>query len=97
MKPRMTPNPAPVASAAPQAIASCVAPGARWRVSPLVLAGLLLMALGGAGDVAHHALPPGLSATVDPLVGMDGHRAHFAAFLGMLAILARVLSRAFRP
>jgi hypothetical protein len=64
--------------------------------SPLVVAGVVLMALGGAGDVAHHALPHALSVSIDPLVGSDGHRAHLAAFLGMLAILARVLGRGVR-
>ncbi len=89
-------NPAPIPSATPMPTGSYVPTAWRWRVSPLILAGLMLVAVGGAGDVAHHGLPRELSVTIDPLVGGDGHRAHFALFLGMLAILARVLGRAFR-
>jgi hypothetical protein len=56
-------------------------------LSPLVQAGLLVLFLGAAGDLAYHALP----ATFEPLLGLEGYRAHLITFVGMLVMLVGVI------
>ncbi|HMM42984.1 MAG TPA: hypothetical protein PKA95_13875 [Thermomicrobiales bacterium] len=48
--------------------------------------GLLVVALGAAGDVIHHALPP-IAAPMALLLGHEGERAHLVTLVGMVLIV----------
>ena len=88
---------AAVASAAPAALAASVATVAdRLLLSPLVAAGLVVLLVGGLGDVIFHAAPPVLSAVLAPLVGPAGERAHLLTFGGMLVASVGLISRGLR-
>jgi hypothetical protein len=50
--------------------------------------GLLVLLLGAAGDLTFHALPD--TGALQPLLGVDGYRAHLVTFVGMLVMLVGV-------
>ncbi len=67
---------------------------ARWPAW-LFRTGLLVVALGAAGDVLHHALPT-LAGPLAPLLGAEAERAHLVTLVGMVltvVALAGVESR----
>jgi hypothetical protein len=68
----------------------------RSNASRLLVAGAILVCLGGLGDVAYHALPMGLATSLEPVVGAEGIRAHLVTLAGMLVALAAVIWRGLR-
>lgn len=58
---------------------------ARWAAW-LFRTGLLVVALGAAGDVLHHALPA-LAEPFISLIGVEGERAHLVTLVGMVLIV----------
>jgi hypothetical protein len=73
-----------------------VALSLRSNASRLLVAGAILVCLGGLGDVAYHALPMALATSLEPLVGAQGIRAHLVTLAGMLVALAAVIWRGLR-
>ena len=61
----------------------------------LMLAGLLVVAVGGGADVLHHALLVAAAADLDPYLGHDGGTAHAVTFVGMVVTMAGLFSRRF--
>ena len=55
----------------------------RWPAR-LFWIGLLIVAVGAAGDVLHHTLPAGLGDNLDLLLSADGGHAHLVTLAGML-------------
>ena len=55
----------------------------RWPAR-LFWIGLLIVAVGAAGDVLHHTLSANLSGDLNLLLGADGGRAHLVTLVGML-------------
>jgi hypothetical protein len=68
----------------------------RSNASRLLVAGAILVCLGGLGDVAYHALPVALATSLEPVVGAQGIRAHLVTLAGMLVALAAVIWRGLR-
>jgi hypothetical protein len=66
------------------------------NASRLLVAGAILVCLGGLGDVAYHALPVALATSLEPVVGAQGIRAHLVTLAGMLVALAAVIWRGLR-
>jgi hypothetical protein len=77
----------------------------RFRLSPLFLAGLVVLGLGAAGDLTYHSLVQGsamfhslsqLAAErqLDPILGHQAYRAHVVTLGGMVLTLVGVLQRA---
>jgi hypothetical protein len=65
------------------------------RMPRLMQAGLVVVALGGAADVAHHALPAALDLA--PYLGHEGGVAHAVTFAGMVVTMLGLFSRRFAP
>ncbi|GEM_PF-6743660 len=59
----------------------------------LCVAGLLAVALGGAGDLAYHLLPGPAAAALEPLLGPGAWRAHLLTLIGMLLVGGALLQR----
>ncbi|HYI16503.1 MAG TPA: hypothetical protein VEX37_13995 [Thermomicrobiales bacterium] len=55
----------------------------RWPAR-LFWIGLLIVAVGAAGDVLYHSLPANLANDLDLLLGADGGRAHLVTLVGMV-------------
>ena len=64
----------------------------RW----VLLTGIVLFCLGGAGDLLHHLLPAPFATTLEPLLGADAARAHLLTFAGMVVIVFAVLYQGVR-
>jgi hypothetical protein len=60
--------------------------GGGWLSQPVRLfwIGLLIVAVGAAGDILHHTLPAGIGHGLNPLLGADGGRAHLVTLVGMV-------------
>ena len=52
-----------------------------------LLIGLGVFTVGVVGDIAQHTLPPRLTDDFEPLLGVDGYRAHLATLAGMLVVV----------
>ena len=63
------------------------------RVSGLWLVGLLVIAVGVAGDLAYHTLSPSI---VQPVLGPNGMNAHVVTLVGMALIFLAVIRRGLR-
>jgi hypothetical protein len=63
------------------------------RVPVLWSVGLLVAAVGVAGDLAYHTLSPSI---VQPALGADGMNAHVVTLLGMALIFLAVVRRGLR-
>ncbi|MCO5176246.1 MAG: hypothetical protein M9890_04620 [Thermomicrobiales bacterium] len=55
--------------------------------------GLLIFALGAAGDFLHHLLP-GIAAQMTFVLGSEGERAHLITLVGMLVVAAALFALA---
>jgi hypothetical protein len=64
------------------------------RMPRLMQAGLVVVALGGAADVLHHALP---AAALDlaPYLGHEGGVAHAVTFAGMVVTMLGLFTGRF--
>ncbi len=70
------------------------------RLSPLVLAGVLVCGVGAAGDIAYHTAVPqhphptesADAARTEALFGPDGQRAHIVTLAGMVLTLAGIVA-----
>ena len=71
----------------------CVADAA--AMPRLMLAGLLVVAVGGAADVAYHALPAATALGLAPYLGHEGGAAHVVTFAGMVLTMVGMFSRRF--
>jgi hypothetical protein len=66
----------------------------RRGLVPLVRAGLAVVFVGGAADLAFHLLVPALPPAVSPLLGVDGVHAHLLTFVGMLVTVLGLVDQA---
>jgi hypothetical protein len=58
--------------------------------------GAVLVCVGGVGDIAYHLLPFTLAASLEPVVGVEGVRAHLVTLAGMLLMMATLIGRGLR-
>jgi hypothetical protein len=63
-------------------------------LAPLVLAGLAVVFVGAAADVAFHVLTPPLPFALSALLGVDGVHAHLLTLAGMLAAVLGLVDQA---
>jgi hypothetical protein len=49
--------------------------------------GIGLFAVGAIGDIVYHALPQHVAHALEPLLGVDGYRAHALTLAGMLVVV----------
>jgi hypothetical protein len=77
----------------------------RTPLTSLILAGMLLLGVGGASDIAYHAMAPahhsgqvatGLPGNAEALFGADGQRAHLVTLAGMGLTLGGVIASGAR-
>ncbi len=76
----------------------------RSNISPLFVAGLLVLFIGAAGDLTYHGLHQGNAMfrsapqqaserDLDAIFGRDGSRAHLVTLGGMVVTVAGVMQR----
>lgn len=74
------------------------------QLSPLFLAGIVVLGAGAAGDLAYHTLQPGSpmfrtapqaaqQRELDALFGAQGSRAHLVTLVGMVITVGGVVQR----
>jgi hypothetical protein len=66
----------------------------RRGLAPLVLAGLAVVFVGAAADLAFHVLAPALPSALRALLGVDGVHAHVLTFVGMLLTVVGLVDQA---